>query len=367
MPKLNTPLQLCPVFKEKIWGRRDLEPLYPDHWTTFRGQDISIRYPHREGAGLTGEVWLTGDESTFKNGPLAGMTLAQACRKQRKDLCGDAIADGRFPILAKFLFTSQWLSVQVHPADDYARKHESGSRGKCEMWYIIQADPDAEMMVGLKPGVTSRLLGEAIDEGNCAPLLQRFTPHAGEAVFVPPGTVHALGPGLVLFEAEENSDVTYRLDDFGRLGKDGKPRAIHREKALAVSKPGLPALRNLPRYTVREPYGRRRLVNACSYFAVEELSLQRTANFKRNAARVDALAVISGEGRVETSDGWYAYRSGDIWLIPPAAHAYRLVPESKSSLLKFYVPDIEDDFIKPLTKGGWKRDEAERVVFRDPI
>ncbi|MGH9397585.1 MAG: type I phosphomannose isomerase catalytic subunit [Terriglobia bacterium] len=363
MLKLNEPLQLSSVFKEKVWGRRDLTPLYPDHWTTFRGDNVNIRYPRGKGKNLIGEVWLTDDEATFTNGPLAGMTLAQACRKHGRELCGEGAADGRFPILAKFLFTSQWLSVQVHPDDVYARKHEKGSRGKCEMWYIIETDPKAEMMLGLKPGVTSHALGEAIGKNDCSGILRRFTPRSGEAVFVPPGTVHALGPGLVLFEAEENSDITYRLDDFGRMGADGKPRPLHREKALAVSKPELPAWRDLPRLTLQEAYGRRRLVVACSYFAVEEIALQKTGNFAGVRSRVEAYAVISGEGRMETSDGWYAYRTGDIWLIPPATPAYRLVPESKSSLLKFYVPNIEEDFREPLAKAGTNSETVEKVLF----
>ncbi len=363
MLKLNRPLQLSPVFKEKVWGRRDLDPLYPDHWTTFRGDNVSIRYPRGKGKNLIGEVWLTDDEATFTNGPLAGMTLADACRQRGPELCGEGAADGRFPILAKFLFTSQWLSVQVHPDDDYAREHEKGSRGKCEMWYMIHVDKKGEMMLGVKPGVTARTLGEAIDRNDCSALMRQFTPRAGEAVFVPPGTVHALGPDLVLFEAEENSDITYRLDDFGRMGADGKPRPLHREKALAVVKPELPALRDLPRLTLEEAYGRRRLVVACTFFAVEEITLQKAGNFAGPRKRVEAYTVLSGDGRVETSDGWYAYRTGDLWLVPPATLAYRLAPESKSSLLKFYVPNLAEDFSKPMAKAGYARGEAEKVVF----
>jgi mannose-6-phosphate isomerase len=365
MPKLDSPLQLSPVFKPKIWGRRSLAPLYPDQWTTRRGHTVSIRYPQRKGleGERIGEVWLTDDEAVFTNGALAGLNLAEGCKRYGPELCGEGVADGRFPILAKFLFTSDWLSVQVHPDDDYARQHENGSLGKCEMWYMIHTEPKSEILLGLKPGTTLQELGAAIDQNRCSQLLQRFSPHPEEAIFVPPGTVHALGPGLTLFEAEENSDITYRLDDFGRKGRDGKPRPLHREKALETTRPQQPPLRDLPQLKLQEPYGARRFLLACPFFAVEELTLTKIAAFTGPRARVEALTVLSGEGRVETSSGWYAYRTGDVWLIPPATPTYRLVPEISGRLLKFYVPNLEADFRKPLAARGINSEDIERIIF----
>lgn len=355
MLRLNEPLQLAPVFKEKVWGRRDLAPLYPDHWTTSRGQDIKISRPKARKASLTGEVWLTDDQATFTNGALAGKTLGDACKELGSELCGDNAPDGRFPILAKFLFTSDWLSVQVHPDDAYAREHEAGSRGKCEMWYFVDADHDAAMLLGAKRGVDLDAFRDAVTAGGCEALLQRFIPRAEEAAFVPPGTVHALGPGLTLFEAEENSDITYRVDDFGRVGADGKPRPLHLAKALEVSKLELPARRDLPRLEIAEKYGKRRFVVACPFFAVEELRVEKPGNFTGTPGRVEALTVVAGEGRVETSKGWYAYRPGDVWLIPPSAPQYRLSPEEKSRFLKFYVPNLDKDFGEPLAQAGLDR------------
>lgn len=365
MPKLDSPLQLSPVFKPKVWGRRSLEPLYPDSWTTMRGRVVHIQRPQRQGVeqDLIGEVWLTDDEAVFQNGPPAGLTLSAACQQYGADLYGARSQEGRFPILAKFIFTGDWLSVQVHPDDRYAREHEPDSVGKCEMWYIIDPKPRAEFLLGLRDGVTKEALLPAFREGRSAGLLKRFHPSPGEAIFVPPGAIHALGPDLVLFEAEENSDVTYRLDDFGRAGLDGKPRPLHHKKGLDVIQPELPPYRDLPRPRVQETYGRREFVVACEYFAVEELHLDKIASFTGNPARVEALSVISGEGRVETSAGWQAYRVGDIWLVPPASAAYRLVPEQKSRILKFYVPNLDDDFRKPLSAAGIKSEEIDRVVF----
>ena len=310
-----------------------------------------------------GEVWITDDGARFLNGPPAGMTLGEASEKYGPELHGTAWPGRRFPILAKYIFTSDWLSVQVHPDDDYARMHEGGSVGKCEMWYIVHSDPGAQILLGLKPGVTKEQLKEAAKRGQSKELLNGFHPRNGEAIFAPPGAVHALGPGLVLFEVEENCDLTYRLDDFGRMGLDGKPRPLHWEKGLDVIRTDLPNYRDLPRLEFREPYGSRRYVVACRFFAVEELHLKRLAAFESSPERVEALSVLEGEGRVENRAGWLGFRRGDTWLIPPAAGEYRIVPQQPTRLLKFYVPDLERDFRHPLARRRVKSSMVDKVVF----
>ena len=364
MPKLDGPLQLLPVFKPKIWGRKDLRPLFPCE--SGRGSPGSPADHGDSAPGpekLIGEVWLTDDQARFINGPLAGITLGEAAERYGPEIVGEGSSGSRFPILAKYIFTSDWLSVQVHPDDDYARVHEPGNLGKCEMWYVVHADRGAEIFLGLKPGVGQEELRTALEESYATKLLQRFRPKAGEAVFVPTGTVHAIGPGLVLFEAEQNSDLTYRLDDFGRLGLDGKPRPVHLEKGLEVIRLGAAVNRDLPRLEFREPFGSRRYVLACRFFAVEELTLRKTGAFKGSPQRVEVLSVVEGEGRVETEAGWFAFRSGDTWLIPPATRLYRLVPRQKSRLLKFYVPDLDEDFRRPLARRGVRASRIERVCF----
>ncbi|MGH9356370.1 MAG: type I phosphomannose isomerase catalytic subunit [Terriglobia bacterium] len=364
MLKLDSPLQLAPVFKPKIWGRRDLAPLYPDFWTTWRGEKVGIHYPQREGSRSEpiGEVWLTGDNSVFVNGPLAGTTLGEACARYCEELCGCHACGQRFPLLAKFLFTSDWLSVQVHPDDHYARTREPGSTGKCEMWYVLEAERGAEFLLGVKRGVTSAQFGAALDGGTSSEMLRRFRPQSGEAVFVPPGTIHALGPGIILLEVEQNSDVTYRLDDFGRKGPGGEKRPLHRENGLQVARFELPPLRGLPRFEFPEDYGARRLVLACPHFAVEELTLREIIS-AAGTGRVEAFAVLSGDGRVETQAGWYAYRVGHVWLVPPGSASYRLVPEIESHIVKFYVPNLDEDFRKPLAARGVPRADTNKVIF----
>ena len=366
MPKLDRPLQLSPIFKNKIWGRSDLAPLYPTSWKTRTGRTIPIHYPYPVPAKgeLIGEAWLTDENSRILNGPASGMTLGEAGREFGPEICGAGVEDGRFPILTKFLFTSDWLSIQVHPDDEFARRHDPGSPGKCEMWYVLDANPDAAFLLGLKDGATSQDFAAAFDAGRCRSLLKEFHPEAGEAIFVPPGTVHALGPGLVLFEAEQNSDLTYRLDDFGRLGADGKPRSLHRDKGLAVTRASAPALRDLPRVVFRTAYGRRRFVVASRYFAVEELSVERIANFGPAKGKAVGLVVLEGEGRIETADGWMGYRPGDTYIIPPATPGYRLAPEDDATqLLKFYVPDLDQDFRQPLLAQGLSAESIDSILF----
>lgn len=365
MPRLDSPLQLAPVFKPKIWGRADLSPIFrrpriPASPGELRGAPSEI--PAAEDQ-LIGEVWITDNDAQFLNPPLAGMSLGEAAAKYGPELHGKNWTDPRFPILAKYIYTSDWLSVQVHPDDREAQAYDPGSRGKCEMWYIVQADRKAEILVGAKPGVTKRNLQAAFEKGTSRELLNRFRPKAGEAIYLPPGTVHALGPGLVLFEVEENSDLTYRLDDFGRLGLDGKPRPLHLDKGLAVTRIDLPAYRNLPRLRFRESYGWQRYVLACRFFALEELTLRRWATFAGRQERVEVLSLLEGEGRVETARGWLSYGAGDTWLIPPATVAYRLVPRVTTRLLKFYVPNLDQDFRQPLRKRGVRTTRIHKIVF----
>lgn len=355
MPPLDTPLQLSPVYKPKIWGRHSLAPLFERP----EGEQSS-------GIGendLIGEVWITDDDSRFLNGPPAGLTLKEAAEKYGPELCGHAWTRRRFPILAKYIYTSDWLSVQVHPDDEYARAHEPDGTGKCEMWYFVQRDPGGEILLGLKPGINKDELKAALEKGNSREVIRRFRPRPHEAIFVPPGTVHALGPGLVLFEAEENSDVTYRLDDFGRLGLDGKPRPLHLEKGLEVTLPEAPALRDLPRVEFHEPFGARRFVVASRYFAVEELTVQKRGLWRGAPERAEVLSVIEGSGRVETERGWLGYRTGDTWLIPPATVRYRLVPRHKTRLLKSYVPDVEKDFRRPLARRKVGKMTIGKICF----
>lgn len=379
MPKLDSPLLLTPDLKTKIWGRSQLDPLYPGFregkparspshcgspkTTDRKARGRDARSPDTTEARI-GEAWLTGDGATFRNGPVAELTLGEVARRWPAELLGEAANDQQFPVLAKFLFTDDWLSVQVHPDDEYARRHEK-TPGKAEMYFFIDCGRQAQMALGLKPGTTREELAAACRERRSRELLQVFRPEKGEAAYLPPGTVHALGPGLVLFEAGENSTVTYRLDDYGRVDERHRPRGLHLERGLEVVRVELPSYRNLPRLEFSTPFGARRFVMACPRFAVEEIVLEARATFTGSPARAEGLTVTAGEGRVETAAGWLGYRMGQTWLVPPGAPDFRLVPEEPTRFLRFYVPDLQRDFRQPLIQLGVPPDTIRQVVFGD--
>jgi mannose-6-phosphate isomerase len=208
------PLLLKPEFRERIWGTRDLSPIYAE----------------APGDAPIGEVWLTGDDCQVANGALAGTSLADMCRRFGRELVGDTAPESdRFPLLVKFLFPRDKLSVQVHP-DDEGAKSAGLPCGKTECWYVLKAEPGAQVALGLKPGTTREQLARAIEEVRAEQLLNWVDIHAGEMIYVDAGTVHAIAPGSILVETQQNSDTTYRLYDYGR------PRELHVRQGLAALK-----------------------------------------------------------------------------------------------------------------------------------
>ncbi len=202
------PFRLEPQFVERVWGRTSLAPWYSVHAT-----------------GRIGEAWLTGHESLVATGDFAGRTLGEAVAGT-----GGAIgADGDFPLLVKMLFPDEKLSVQVHPDDDQARE-QGGRRGKTECWYVLAADPGAQVACGLRPGVTTGELAAGARAGTAEDLLAWLPVAPGDLVYVDAGTVHAIGPGMTLLEVQQTCDTTYRLYDYGR------PRELHLEQGLRVVK-----------------------------------------------------------------------------------------------------------------------------------
>ena len=208
------PLLMSPTFDPRPWGSEDLSPIYPNH---------------RFGEKI-GEAWLTGDASKVANGPLTGESLATLSCRFGGALVGDAARDpSRFPLLLKFLFPHEKLSVQVHPDDEAARR-AGQPWGKTECWYVAYAQPGAQVALGLKAGTTRAQFEQAI-YGQCAEeLLHWVNIFPGEMIYVAGGTVHTLGPGAIIVETQQQSDVTYRLYDYGR------PRELHVKEGMAVVK-----------------------------------------------------------------------------------------------------------------------------------
>lgn len=214
-----SPFRLQPTFSTRTWGRRDLAPWFP----------ASALPAATEGSDPIGEAWLTGPQSTVAEGPHAGQTLASLAQTEGEALLGSFAEAAEFPLLVKLLFPNDKLSVQVHPNDAEAKALGEG-RGKTECWYVLEADPGATVACGLQHGITVDHLKASIADGSMERLLNHLPVSAGDLVFVDAGTVHAIGPGVTILEIQQTSDITYRLFDYGR------PRELHLEKGLAVSK-----------------------------------------------------------------------------------------------------------------------------------
>ncbi len=341
-----SPARLEPVFVPRIWGTRRLAPLFPE------------QAPHEP----IGEVWLSGNDCRFAPGPFAGRALGEVWPQMPAEWAGTRVSkDGPFPLLVKFLFPEDKLSVQVHPNDDYARRHEaaSGSQGKTEMWYAITAREGAEVCVGLRHGVTADSFRRALAEGSVEDCLGRLSVHAGDAIFVPAGTAHTIGPGMVLCEIQEHSDLTYRVFDYNRLTADGQARALHIPQALAVMNFGEQSGGRIePVRITRGPVTETYFI-ACRYFAAEKWEFAERIAAVTRPEHFELLIILSGSGRIAWADDSIAYAPAQLWLLPAALSAYQLAPESGTSLLRTYVPDI-GDFARRLAdqrvpEAAWSR------------
>jgi mannose-6-phosphate isomerase len=308
------PFLLRPEFVERPWGARDLSPIYPTH---------RCEEP-------VGEVWLTGDENRVANGPLAGRTLGELCREYGRALVGESARETkRFPLLIKFLFPREKLSVQVHPDDEAARRVGQPC-GKTECWYVLAADPGAQVALGLKPGVTREQLARAIREVRAERLLNWIDIHAGEMIYVDAGTVHTIGPGSILVETQQNSDTTYRLYDYGR------PREIHVEQGLAATKERTRA--------GKMPRDGATLVSS-SCFLVEKFSLKETRCFDA-AHSPQIFVVLEGSGTAEAASHASLGR-GEALVVPADVMQVSIRPNDGLEMLRMTLPvDSSNNGIK---------------------
>src|ERR1700680_3739789 len=272
------PLLMSPVFDPRPWGGLDLSPIYPNH-----------RFEEK-----IGESWLTGDEGKVANGPLRGKSLAELSARYGRDLVGGAAHDSsRFPLLTKFLFPHEKLSVQVHPDDEAARR-AGQPWGKTECWYVAHAKPGAQIALGLKPGVTRAQLEQAIHQQRAEELLNWINVFPGEMIYVAGGTVHTLGPGATIVETQQQSDTTYRLYDYGR------PRELHLKEGLGAVKEKVTSGKVVRPGPVESSNTKNRhseLVSA-PYFVVDMFELKAPLDFQTRdeSGKGSAQIVVAVEG-----------------------------------------------------------------------
>lgn len=306
------PLRLAPEFHKRIWGTRQLAPLYPGFTP-----DEPI-----------GEAWLTGDACTVANGALVGETLGALARRFGRELVGDSAPQpDQFPLLIKFLFPREKLSVQVHP-DDAGARALGQPCGKTECWYVLAAEPGAQVALGLKPGVTKADLERAIRETRAEEVLNWLDVRPGEMIYVDAGTVHAIGGGSVLIEAQQNSDVTFRLYDYGR------PRELHVDQGLAATKERTCAGK------VKRP-----AQNGSGELLVEapcfEVRKEREEFVFQPAMRTTAscLVALEGCGVLEWAGGDpVVFASGEAVIVPASVGAFRVRPQWEMEVFWAKVP-----------------------------
>ncbi len=317
------PLLMSPAFDPRPWGTLDLSPVYPNH-----------RFEEK-----IGEAWLTGDNCKVANGPLRGKSLAELSSQYGQALGGEAANDpDRFPLLTKFLFPHEKLSVQVHP-DDEAACRLGQPCGKTECWYVAHAEPGAQIALGLKAGVTRAQFEEAIHHQRAEELLNWVNVFPGEMIYVAGGTVHTLGPGSIIVETQQQSDTTYRLYDYGR------PRELHLREGMNVLKEKVASgkvIRPAPTQ-IDGTRNRRAPLVASSYFVVEMFDLKEPQDFRTSTESgkdsVQIVVVVEGCGTVEAR-GMEAVTlaKGDAVVVPASIGKFRVRPQWTVELLKAALP-----------------------------
>lgn len=298
------PMQMVPVGKDYLWGGNRLKQEY--------GKKIDLT-PLAESWELSCHP---DGESFIANGELAGTSLRSYLARDWKGLLGSRAGEfSDFPILFKLIDAAQPLSVQVHPSDEYALREEGGY-GKTEMWVVLQAEPDAELFFGLSRAASKEELAERIAQNTLTEVLRRVRVQPGDMVFVEPGTLHAIGAGIVIAEIQQNSNLTYRVFDYGRVGADGKTRPLHVQKALDVSKLELCSAPVVHAFDSTAENGADRVLASCPYFTVRSLCLHGQTPL--TIGNESFLGLFCAQGACELVYGGQSYplEMGSTYFLP---------------------------------------------------
>jgi len=322
------PLRFEPIYQYRLWGGRRLSGL------------LSAPLPGDEPIG---EAWVLSDrtdhQSLVANGPLKGQTLGQVMEQFREQLMGKLSSRfRRFPLLLKFLDAQEMLSVQVHPSDAHPELIPAGDTSKTEAWVVIEAKKGSHIFAGLKSCTTAGSLRESLNDGTIAEHLVSISPTSGDAVFIPAGTVHTLGNDVVVFEVQQNSDVTFRLYDWGHIDSVTKePRPLQVDQALAciefgASDSGLV----VPRLETTTPVERERLFD-CPAFLLWRVHGEDQFTVG-STAEPRVLVGIQGSGQIMHNGTPYAVGKGEVWLLPGEAGVCAFQPSGEVTMLEIAIP-----------------------------
>ena len=323
------PLKFLPLLKRIRWGGRRLGEVL--------GKSIGMQSDYAE----SWEICDHGaDQSLVASGEFAGWTLQKLVQECSVELLGrhaDELYRGarQFPLLIKFLDAHDRLSVQVHPNDEQADKFLRGERGKTEAWVILASEPGSCVYAGLKTGVTPEALREALNEGTVEACLHRVDVSSGDCLFIPAGTIHAIGEGILVAEVQQSSDLTFRLYDWNRVGADGKPRELHVEQSVACIdfdcgpvNPVVPA----PLFDAGQ---KSELLATCPYFTMRRHAVERPLSFPDdNRCRI--LVALDGAAECIAAGERQQVRKGETLLIPAAGHPAKLEPQPHAVVLEVF-------------------------------
>lgn len=307
------PFILEPEYRDYVWGGARLRPeVVP-----------------------TAEAWVVYEWNRIQDGLLAGQTLKEAAQTYPEELLGTRSFDKngeRFPLLIKLLDCAQWLSLQVHPDDEQAAALEGpGNYGKTEAWVFVDAEPEAQIIAGMQPGVSTTELEDAVRNGKVLDVIQYQPVHAGDFVLMPAGTIHALGPGMLVYEVQESSDWTYRVYDWDRPQTPERP--LHIEKSLAVAR----AYASAPVTAMPVcPDGESTVLIRCPYFTLERLCVRAAhplTGYPRGES-FHALTVLSGSGRFICAGDEYPLAALETIFVPASSPAYRLEADTPMQILR---------------------------------
>jgi len=312
MTQLNSFLKLTPAYRDYVWGG---EKLRPGH------------YP-------TAEAWVVWEDDVIESGSLAGKTLGEVATQFGEAFLGAKVMSRtgtRFPLLIKLLDCAQWLSLQVHPNDEQAIELEgAGQFGKTEAWHILESELNAKLVAGLKPNVSPDTLADSIRNGSIMDYVQYADVAQGDTVFMPAGTLHALGPGLLVYEVQQTSDWTYRVYDWGRPATEKRP--LHIEKSVQVTRADFTApVTSMP----ETGDGTRHRLVECDYFTLEMLSAQtKTIDLDTKGESFHAITVIEGKALLKAGDEQVELDKFETAVVPAGVGAYEFSPLAGCRALK---------------------------------
>jgi mannose-6-phosphate isomerase len=344
------PTRIEPVFHPRIWGAGSLAPFFPEK--------TNLPEP-------IGEAWLTGVDCCIANGPFVGKTLGQAWREMPAEWRGTRLASTtQFPLLVKFIFPNDKLSIQVHPDDAYAAAHEqaAGGRGKTEMWHAVSAEANSRVLIGVVRKANEESFRRALETQTLEKLFVHWRVQPGDSFFVPAGTPHTIGPGMILCEVQQYSDLTYRVYDYGRVDSHGMPRELHIQKALDVIQFGGPTGGKVSQIRLQTKGLQRSLLAACQYFAAERWKHFGTLETQSDAGHFDLLVVLAGAGDFNWERGRAKYQTGHCWLVPAGLGQFVLRAHEPTKLLRTYVPDLAA-LRSGLEQEGHSHREIAKTVF----